>query len=256
MFIFHAQAIRLLRVDPVASPEAEAEIAACEAKHGFRLPAPVREWYTHEKADEVLEGFLPRTEVLANCARAASSPAPRLVPFYRQPASEVRFPLDGPDEQLIEPVLKGFTDPEPFARRIEYHAWAKMAHGPEWSRIVFGETPAERSRLRVGPPHLDWFLENFELLPQPNRHKNWQEFRFFGPHGRIKLGTDGDPRTGERLAAGTIIADTPDDAAKLFVFAWPLHPGPIRLEYSDWDASARRRVRYRIRKKVPGVQIQ
>lgn len=262
-FPYFAQVYRLLRVEPTASPTAEAEIAACEKKLGFRLPAAVREWYSHPDSDTLLTsgngGFLPRKEVLKNFATAARSPD-RTAAFYwwiSGRSAEVRVPINGPDDPLtVAPPENAIHTPTLFSANVAFHAWWATAH-ESGARVNFGQSPAEQSPLRFGPPHLDWMMENFELLPQrPTNHKDWQEFWFFGPTGRVELTTAGDPRTGERQAFGTLTADSPDAVADLFVSAWPFHPGPVHFRYSIKDANARRRVRNRIRKRVPGVEIQ
>jgi hypothetical protein len=260
-FPYFAHVYRLLRVEAKASPAAETEIAACEKTIGFRLPAAVREWYSHEAADELIDNLLPRSEVLASAVAVARKRITRIVPFFRwgnERGQEMQFDLDGPDDPRVDSAGVPLNTPTTFTRIMEGFAWSKVFYFEEGSQIQFGRVPIEESPCWFGPPHLDWFLENFELLQQQGKYANpdAQGFEFFNEQGLVELFTDGDPRTGERQAHGSIVADTPDDAAKLFAFAWPLHAAPIRLILGFRDAATRRRVRNRIRKNVPGVVIQ
>jgi hypothetical protein len=260
-FPYHAQTLRLLRAEAVASPAAVRAIERWEAKHGVRLPAAVREWYSLPDPVGLLAGdggFLPLAEVLDNFTHAVRTPD-RAAAFYcweGNRETEMRVPLDGGDDPTAFPLHEKYADPEPFTSYVAFHAWGAMTGGTGWTRIFFGDTPAEQSPILVGPPHLDWLLEHFELLPQrPGRIRDWQEFCFFGPLGRVEFTTAGDPRTGERPAFGTHTADTADAAGALVVAVWPFHPGPFSLIPLD-DPKARRRIRDRIRRKVPGAILR
>jgi hypothetical protein len=53
-FHYHADALRLLAVEPGFDPDAANQIARAEAACGRRLPAALREWYTLAGAAELL----------------------------------------------------------------------------------------------------------------------------------------------------------------------------------------------------------
>ena len=51
---YHADALRILAVEPRFDPDAADLISRAEAARGQRLPAAVREWYTLAGAEELL----------------------------------------------------------------------------------------------------------------------------------------------------------------------------------------------------------
>lgn len=262
MVRYYEQVYRLLRVEAAASPAAEAEIAAVEAKHGFRLPAAVREWYSHADADTLLTGrlggFLPRTEVLAGFAVGAAS-ARRVAAYYRwgsEPASVVCVPVDGPDDPpTVAPHPNAYHRPTVFSLDVAAHAWARVVSDPVVARVFVGTVPVATSPLGIGPPHLDWLMEAFDLLPKrPPPAPDWHQFCFFGPRGRVELNCVGDPATGVRPAFATLLTDGPTAAAVLLAEAWPFHTGPVSVS-GILGGENRARAHAEIFARLPGATI-
>jgi len=104
MTAFHKATFRLLGAEPIVSAAAESEIQVAERRLGMRLPASVREWYSHAGGIDLLRRFsnqdcpIPLREFLI-----VEWEAQRLVPFKNenQGVCVWAVDLDGSDDPPV-----------------------------------------------------------------------------------------------------------------------------------------------------------
>lgn len=249
---YHAQTLRLLGITPKVSAKAVKAIEACEAKCGVKLPAAVREWYSLEGVRESLadpDGACGPTsveQVLAQFERAVSPPRREphhwielFGPWEVNTGYQAGLQLDGSEDP---PVLEDNADvPRRFIGFIMSTAWWRVTAAGQPTNAYHGWTGI----LGVcGPPHLDFMLENFELLPveiEPEfQVRNFRgraardpfelrRFRFFRDGGRVEIETKGDPSLQLCPARYMLAADTEPALDALDAFVWPCREvgGPL-----------------------------
>lgn len=122
---YHADALRILSVEPRFDADAGACIAVAERQSGRRLPAALREWYTLAGAEEFLTGHDNACGValLNDLLRELSRGQPtaefygprRVNTGYR---AQVR--LDGPDDPSV--LVDGEPGEQPFSAYVRWLA--------------------------------------------------------------------------------------------------------------------------------------
>jgi hypothetical protein len=247
---YHATAMRVLEATPVLSPAALRTIERCGARCGARLPASVREWYSLEGAESLLSipdvgGCLePLDRLLKRFARLRTDPdgsSPTRTLIYSADSSgfteELTF--DGTDDP---PVDDGGTPPRnrgPFSAFVLDMAWG-VRTWPERLRAYLPDFGGV-----LGPPHLDFLIENFDELPRDKWRGRRNPFRpsaeevdlfgyrFFGRGCRIRVVADGDATHAERAASWSVHAESESELFAALRFLWPCHGRPIVFSPPD-----------------------
>jgi hypothetical protein len=233
----------------------------------------VREWYTLEDAEQALaqgEGACgPNSLAGVLEAFAAARPA------SREPA---RMHFYGPWEvntgYAADVILDGSDDPpvasdpdgreQPFSQYVLDLAWWKVTVDEVPSILVRGPNQGDLAAA-FGPPHLDFFVQEFEELPRdvalsftlgydPERPPSeWRVFAFFRPGWRVEVDVQGDPADGVRPAQYVLHADTVEQLFDLYAFAWPCHGAPVHLWTAKPMPAAAMKARFLAR--FPSVEV-
>ncbi len=233
---YHATALRVLEAAALLSRSALRKIERSEAKCGARLPASVREWYSLENAEKLLThhegdcGPVPLDRVLklfAKLQTARRNLSPRRLPIYGCTSSGygANLFLDGSDDP---PVIGDAMRDFPYSEFVLEMAWD--CGTDEMRPYVF----LPDSGGVLGPPQLDFLIENFNELPRgirldtlrnpfrPSLGKaDFYFFRFYGHSCRIRIRAEGDPAIAERPASWDLHADSEEQLFTALRFLWP-----------------------------------
>jgi hypothetical protein len=268
MLQYHAKSFQLIGLQPQLSPGAMQTIARYEAEHGVVIPAAVREFYLvggdkllGARAEEEIVGL---DEFLQNVTESLDDTSPEelrcvglTTPLYNH-SYEIGLILDGSDDPWVDPNM-GLDPPGPFSSFILTLAWDRIT--PRTLNVVTGSRSNADYAVRFGPPHVDFFLEEFEGLPTIRSGPVEPElfaFGFFRLGWRVEVLASGDPRVSLCPAEYRLFASAEEGLLDLYSFVWPCHGGPVVINLQNgWsnDSARLAALTTQFRARFPGVEI-
>lgn len=237
---YHADAFRVLGVEPTADTDALVLIRACEAACRVRLPEAVREWYSLAGVERLLTHYQEECgptdldRVLNEWA--AIHPRHPDDDERDDPRILLYHSYTGHSEWESHLVVTGDDDP-PVDAGEGYHRvlFSQFTLEMAWWRMTFNDQSSraygwdEKEPAVFGPPHLDFMNEHFAEVQRGRRawfsrvppgaaEADHRTFRFVRGGWLVQIDAGGDPATGFRPAVYELTAATKDQLRGLDEF--------------------------------------
>jgi hypothetical protein len=251
---YHTAMFQLLEEEPRLCSQSVELIELCEARSGIRLPEALREWYSLEGAEHLVDqplykaGLHSLQTLLQRFPRfvAETHDPPFLFPIYDVGSSGWRAGL----------LLEGYPDPqvlENSSEREPLGLFSEFVYDCAWRSLIgeraFG-VELEREHGIFGPAQLDLLRESLhELRPEPPRglrHPRTGErfeqvwlYCFYDKSRRIRVTAIVDAGKEEGQAWWEISSNTAEGLYELLKRLWPFLGSPGQLaNWADRDNAA------------------